>query len=96
MEIITNNVPRFILYGYELTAKEAAAFSHYSADELSKHSFFRYRGEVYALIDFMRTGNGLDAFAEWHGYHSETYFSGIVVRYVDDSCEQVIVGRYYA
>jgi len=60
--------------------------------------FFRYRGQLYDLGEFsadygITRGAGLPPhLARWDGYMSETFFSAIVVRYVDNF-ERVIVGH---
>jgi len=68
-------------------------------------SFVRYRGVLYSLSDFVRivprSGNlGPMGFchpidddsplANWHGILTDSFFSGIVLRFVDD--DGVIVG----
>ena len=91
--IITNNVPRDVLLGYDLTRKELDEFDYLDADEIGGHSFFRYRGWVYDLGEFMASAAPSDSpLSDWDGYHADTYFSGVVVKYVED-CERVIVGR---
>lgn len=101
LTVITNNVPRSILDGCQLTEKEQAEFDYPDwsaiAEGSDSASFFRYRGEIYDLAEFMTT-SGMPQFsplAKWHGYHSDTFFSGIVVRYAED-CDYVIVGRFYS
>lgn len=102
IQIITNHVPRFVVYAWELTAKERAEFDYldWEAIEAGKDSasFFRYRGSTYDLGDFMRTSDlGVaNELKEWQGYISDSFFSGIVVKYVDDNGESVIVGRYFS
>jgi hypothetical protein len=96
LTIITNNVPREILYGSYLTDEERAEFDYYDWDAIDNGnnsvSFFRYKGQLYDLGDYERSDT---QFEGWDGYYSETFFSGIVFRYVDDF-EQVVVGRYYS
>lgn len=94
MKIITNNVPRDVIDAWQLTAAERAEFDYldWPAIEAGSDSasFMRYRGELYDLSEFMRAP---DSLAPWDGYQSDTFFSGIVVRYSRDF-ESVIVGRY--
>ena len=52
MEIITNNQPCFIIYGFELSDKEKEQFDY--LDNIDECSFFRYKGELYDLGEFMR------------------------------------------
>jgi hypothetical protein len=98
IRIVTNNVPRDIVEAYELNASERAEFDYLNwaaieADEDSA-SFFRYRGDLYDLGNFMRVSDSA-AMAGWDGYASDSYFSGTLVKYVEDG-ERIIVGRYYA
>ena len=106
VEFTTNNVPRFVLDAYELTEKERAEFDYIDWDAIARGedsaTFIRYRGWTYDLGDFMRTNEiGLpDEFREWDGYVSDTFFSGIVVKYAredngDIDPERVIMGRYF-
>jgi hypothetical protein len=98
--IVTNNVPRDIVNGYELTSAERADFdfidwSDVEAGNVSPE-FFRYKGELYYL-----ESEGRPRFAPgWDGYLSDSFFSGILFRFpVEDGrpdYERIIVGRYYA
>ena len=93
LEITTNHVPRLKLYGYELSPKERAEFSHLDFDGYDAlHDFFRYRGQVYDLEGCFLHNEG--EFPEyWHGFLGESYFSGMLVRLCADP-DYVIVGRY--
>jgi hypothetical protein len=67
--------------------------------------YVRYRGSLYPLSDFsaswgMSRDAGLPAeFAGWDGYLSDTYFSGVVVRYVREGdridTDRIVVGRFF-
>ncbi len=101
--IRTNNVPRDIIDGWELTPAEREEFDFLDWEAIEQGrdsaSFFRYRGELYYLGNFLRTDfNGFtDAgppLRAWDGYESDSFFSGTLVRYADDG-ERVVVGRYY-
>lgn len=101
LRVITNNVPRDVVEAWELNETERAEFDYlnWSAIERGEDSasFVRYRGEMYDLGEF-QTSRGLPDFSPlraWDGFIADSYFSGIVVRYVDD-CERVIVGRVYS
>ncbi len=97
LQIITNNVPRFTVDGYELTESERKEFDYYKdPEDLDDATFFRYKGNVYDLGEAMRlkhTPPGV--FEGWDGYYVESIFSGVLVKFVDDG-EQVIVGHYYS
>jgi len=101
--IITNNIPRDILYGYDLTREELDEFDYLDADEIGCHAFFKYRGWVYDLGDFMvSTTTWISAagcvtvnnpLLDWDGYFCDSHFSRVVVKYVEETFEKVIVGR---
>lgn len=105
MTIITNNVPRDVLDAWELSAAERARFDYLDWDAIAEGtdsaSFVRYRGWLYDMSEFTTTWGlsrdaGLpDVFAGWHGYLSDSFFSGVLVRYVDDG-DRVIVGRFFS
>ncbi len=46
------------------------------------------------LDEFMRT-TGIPELSEWHGYASDTYFSGVIIKISPDG-ERYMIGRYYA
>lgn len=96
MEIITNNQPRDVIDGSELNEVERKEFDYIDWATEYEQSFFRYKGELYDLND-CEVSSGLTKSAspinEWSGYYSQTFFSGVVFKYVNDM-EQVVVGRY--
>lgn len=102
VEIVTNHVPRDVVDGWELTAAERAEFDYVDWPAVDageeRAEFFRYRGELHDLGEFttdygITSGSGLpDSLAEWDGYRSDTFFSGMVVKLVDGGA-RVIVGR---
>ena len=90
MKIITNNVPRNLIYGYELSESEKSEFDY--LDYIDSRDFFRYRGSVYDLSEFMVWDNPASPTRDnWDGFRSDSYFSALVIRYVNDF-EQVVVG----
>lgn len=94
--IKTNNVPRNIISGFELTEKQQKEFDYLEWDQDDGKwiyaTFFKYKGELYDLSEFMVTPESLTG---WDCYQSDTHFSGLVVKYVNDN-EQVIVGQYFS
>jgi hypothetical protein len=94
MNIITNNVPRDIIYGFELTEKERKEFDYLDWRKIESgeesRDFFRYKGNVYDLSDCERS-----VFNDWSGLYSESFFSGVVFKFAGDNMDKVIVGRYY-
>jgi len=94
LRIFCNNIPRPIVYGYELSEKEREEFDYYDSEELDYAMFFRYKGEVYDMGEFMRMPKYNPFPSVWAGYMSDSYFSGILIRFPEDDDETVIVGWY--
>ena len=114
VKIRTNNVPRDIINAHELTQAERAEFDYLDwegiDDGRDSASFFRYRGELYSLSEFSRVIPAgsvrrhpmeCDApeFAGWDGYQSDSFFSGMLVKWARDDNgrtdgERIIVGTY--
>ena len=101
MRILTNHHPRDIVDAYELTPAEREQFDYLDwpaiDDGRDSASFFRYRGDLHDIGEFsadygITRGAGLpDSLSRWDGYRSDSFFSALVIRYVDE-CERVIVG----
>lgn len=100
LTIITNNVPRDVIDAWELTPAEREEFDYHDWKAIEEGrdsaSFFRYKGELYDLAEFFPWDNPASPTrGYWDGMQSDSYFSGLVIRYVSDF-EQVIVGRFYS
>jgi len=96
LTIKTNRVPRDIIRGFDLSPTERAEFDY--IDDIDSASFFKYKNQVYDLGEFMPVSDVMwncHGFKDWQGYHSDSFFSGILIRYVDDF-ERVIVASYYS
>ena len=52
--------------------------------------FICYKGYWYHLADFMRS----TTVEGWHGYHGDSYFSGVLIRVSDDG-ETYQIATYY-
>ena len=92
MQIKTNNQPRDLIFWYDLTEKEKADFDYI---EDGQFTGFRYKGQVYDLGEFMHCSGSVNDFSDWNGISSDTFFSGVLVKYTSDF-ESVIVGRYFS
>lgn len=90
MEIKTNNQWRVFLDWYDLPEKAKRVFDYADTDG----SFLKYKGNYYSLEDFMRIENNSDL-QGWHGYSSDTYFSGVLIRLSNDG-EQYQIGTYFS
>ena len=105
LTIITNNVPRDVIEAWELTPKERKEFDYLDWEAIEagneSASFFRYRGEVYDLAEIEAIPSAdrqpIRMFpTPWQGYQSDSFFSGILVRYIYDyGDDRVVIGRYY-
>ena len=94
--ITTNSHRRPLEYWEQLTEEEQKEFDWYDPCK-DTDPFFRYKGRVYCLGEFMRT----DHFEGWDGYLMDTYFSGILIRWPveewgDIDTDSIIVGWYYS
>lgn len=106
LKIVSNGHLRDILYWNELTDRERQWYTHPRAED---SEYFRYGGECYCMDDFISLHNEFYGphpreFASWDGYMSDSFFSGILIRYpredygngpVIEDTEHVIVGMYY-
>lgn len=97
--IKTNGHTRDLLNWWNLTPDEKEDVAGYDGVEDSE--FFRFKGNVYDLNEFMRLEHSNpDLFKGWDGYAGDSYFSGVLVRYPRDEwgdldTESIIVGWYY-
>jgi hypothetical protein len=99
-KVYTNNRPREIVYGYELNRSQRKEFDYVDWEKVESGEenpqFFKYKGELYDVGEFMPTTGLHDSkLTKWDGYHSDTSFSGMVIKFTPDF-EHVIVGRYYS
>lgn len=106
LTIKTNNKPRMLMSGLILGLyvgdKKAAAirkqFDYLNDEEFENEYFITYKGYTYAMCDFMRNNQSPDSpMYGWDGYHSDSYFSGVLVKYVEDSeLNEVILATYFS
>lgn len=114
INIVTNNVPRDVISGYEMDPKilkkefdiDIEGINDDQIGDLCSMEFVKFRGVWYDLQDFITTrpgpwNHGLpEEFREWDGYSSDSFFSGILLKYAreDDRIdhERVVLGTYYS
>lgn len=107
MKITTNNVPRPLVSGCGVPAAIMdSEFDYVPEDDRYSERFFCYRGSWYDLHEFsMIQARGAAGYADhpvdvnsplraWDAIQTDSYFSAIVIRLVDD--DRVIVGRAYS
>lgn len=110
MEIKTDNRPRPLVSFHDLPPKVMLDFD-YIDDENDMHSdrFVQYKGAWYDTLDTQAIRVSKDCpmgwamvvapdhpFADWHAIVSETFFSGVLFKFVNDDYDHVVVGRYYS
>lgn len=89
--IHTNNVPRPILSGWDLTEREREEFQYIEGEEdcLSTPRFVRYKRRLYDLNEFLGPVGDLRG---WHGYQPDSFYSGVVFK--SEDWETVVMGTY--
>ena len=91
MQVITNHHWRQFKYRNEVPDNVLSEyFEHLDEDE---DGFFSYRGHWYHLSDFMRFDDHAPFDSKWDGYCSDSFFSGVLLKYGDD-CETYQVALY--
>lgn len=99
MKIVCNNVPRNLIYGFELSEEERAEFDYIDDEQISSHAFFRYKGAIYDMGEFARIDRAIaphpqrDGWERFDGYASDSFFSGVLVKCVDS--DRVLVATYF-
>lgn len=98
LTIKTNNIPRDYSYGSVFNGKERQEmmnqFDYLTEEDFNEKRFVNYKGYWYDLGEFMFTGDSELGKLKWQGYSSDTYFSGVVVRYVEDN-ERIVMGTFF-
>ena len=92
--IKSNHHERELRCMFDLPEKARVDFTYVQGDDQYSLRLFQYKGEWYDVNEFMITRD-VPAFAGWHGYQSDSFFSGVLIRYTDDF-EAVAVGRYWS
>lgn len=100
LTIKTNNQPRPLLYLSDFSAadqvKIRSQYDWMEPEDLEYNfGFFKYRNCFYHLQDFLRTyKESTGDLAGWDGYTSDSFFSGTLIKFVDNDYDNVIVARY--
>ena len=88
-KVVTNNAPRPVLSGWDLTEKEREEFDYIENVVNEPYRFFRYKGNVYDLQEFILPGKNLE---DWDGVRADSFFSVVVIKLIADDYESVIAG----
>jgi hypothetical protein len=101
--VITNNHRRDVIEAHELDRAERENFDYIDWNKVdageASASFMRYKGELHDLGEFEVFSPGINPAwngQRWDGICTDSFFSGILVRYCEDeNFERVIAARYY-
>ena len=92
VQITTNHHSRDFVFRDEVPADVLADQFDYHDDDVID-GYFCYRGIWYHLDQFTR--RDIDGRGYWHGFHADSFYSGIAIRLSDDG-ESYIVGTVIA
>jgi len=108
MKIISNNQKRELVSFFELPEKVQSDFDYVGDDDRYNYRFVNYKNAWYDVYDTQRISvdnnhpigwamvvQKDDPLSKWDSIVSESYFSGVLFRFVDDF-DSVIVGRYFS
>jgi len=96
MKIVTDHKWKHFKYGYEVPKKVMKDQFDWMDEDQVDDGFICYRGTWYHAGEFMRiVGNPDKEFSKYHGYHSDSFFSGVLVKLSDDG-EAYQIATYYA
>lgn len=110
VKIVTNNHERKVYYLFELSEHEQTIvkreFDWIDSNDIAnweEEQFFNYRDTWYCLSDFMSLHNKVycsnppDFMQGWDGYLTDSFFSGILIKYpCDHDSEYIIVATFYS
>ena len=95
MTITTNNIPRDLLSFWDFSEKDQRTIRSnfdWMDDVESENGFFKYKGHIYNLADFMRISERSELMS-WDGSLAQSWSCGVLVKLSSD-CEQVTCGRW--
>jgi hypothetical protein len=100
MKIKTNNQPRELVGLIDIPERFRADFDYITGDDTYSMRLVKYKGQYYDTNEFMpvpKQANPIDPqdqMQAWHGYQSDTYFSGTLIKFA--SFDTVIIATYYS
>jgi len=102
LEIMTNHHWKEILYGHEVPQKVLDDYD-WLEEEDKAYGWVKYRRTWYHLSDFMNLHNKVHnphfdnnhPFAEWDGYHGDSFFSGVLIKF-SDCGDSVKMATYFS
>jgi hypothetical protein len=101
IEIRTNGHHRELQSVNDLPQAVVEEFDYLDEEEHYTPRLVQYRGVWYDVFEMMVTHSqyspGNDTLRQWDAYDCDTFFSGIVVRFVDDhDYETVQIGTFFS
>lgn len=104
MKITTNNHPRELISFFDLPENARSDFDYVTDDAQYEFRFVSYKGNFYDTYDTQRISVDCGQYmgwtmavekdsplSKWNAVISESYFSGVLFRFIDDS---VTCGSY--
>lgn len=92
-----NNIPRQMVYGYDLPDKIKKDFDH--VEDLDSADFFKYKNQYYYLGDFLSitafNGNELIEEAGFDGYTVDSAFNGLLCKLDPNDSDNIIIGQWF-
>ena len=92
IEIITDHKWKPLLSRHDVPEKVLHDQFDWLEDD-DDYGFFKYRGHWYHQSEFMVNDSYFPG--RWHGYHSDSAFSGVLLLFSDDYTEYK-VGTYFS
>jgi len=95
LTIITNYHWHDLLSVAELPKSKQSDFDYIESDERHSLRIVKYKGMYSDVSEFMRISEyAPEPFKKWQGYSSDSFFSGLLVRYDEDNYERVQIALY--
>ena len=96
LTIKTDHKTRPLLYWHELPAKAQKEFDYLDSEDKQQSAMFvKYKNWHYDISEFMRcTGELSDL--DWDGYSSDSFFSGVLLKFDKSDNDYVIMATYFS
>jgi hypothetical protein len=99
IKIITNNHKYQLVTFFDLSERVRREFDYVKEEDKHSPMFVKYRNWYYDISEFMRIPffecECDHPFHKWDGYRSDSFFSGVLVKWSEDF-ETVKMGTYYS
>ena len=92
LEIKTDHKWKQFKYGYDVEKRKDYKYYDWMDENDKGDGWIIYHRRLYHISDFMRIEN-IPEFSGWNGYHSDSFFSGVLIKLSDDG-ERYKIGTY--